>query len=290
MDAKALVLATFQAAIVGTVFCYGLQARWDDLLYLVRRPALLLRSMLAVLVIMPIVVVICMKYLDLPHPTAVVLTALSISPVPPMLPRKHAKAGGIGAYGLGLLLVLGLGSIVTVPAWVAVLERVFGIPLATEPGAIAKVMLTMVIAPLVVGILCSRLMPRISHALLKPVRAVAFLLLIAGALALLAGTWRAILSATGHGTVMAILVFVLLGLLVGHLLGGPTEEEASALALSTASRHPAISLAIASANFPGEQFLPTLALYLLICTLAVLPYVKWQVRRAARDGDSLYNG
>uniref|UniRef100_UPI002AB04A29 hypothetical protein n=1 Tax=Paraburkholderia sp. J94 TaxID=2805441 RepID=UPI002AB04A29 len=102
----------------------------------------------------------------------------------------------------------------------------------------------------------------------------------AGVLLLLAGTWRAILSSTGHGTLIAIVAFALAGLVIGHCLGGPEPEHASVLALSTASRHPAIALAISAANFPGEQFAPTLVLYLIVCTIIAIPYVKWQRHRS----------
>lgn len=287
MDAKALILGAFHVAIAGTVFCYGLQATREGLAYLLHRPGLLGRSLLAMLVIVPIVVVVCVKSLNLPHAAAVVLTALSISPIPPMLPKKQLKGGGMAPYGLGLLLVLGLGSIVTVPLWVALLENVFGLPLSMRPDAIVKIVLTMVVAPLLVGMLCAKLMPRLAQALLEPVRKLAGLLLIAGALVLLAGTWRAIWSATGHWAVVSIVAFVLLGLLVGHLLGGPEQEHASVLALSAASRHPAIALTIASASFPDEQFAATLALYLIVCTVVVIPYVKWQRQRSAHVPDHI---
>ncbi len=98
---------------------------------------------------------------------------------------------------------------------------------------------------------------------------------------LLALTWRAIWSATGQWTLLAIVCFVLAGLVVGHVMGGPEPQHASVLALSTASRHPAIALAISAANFPGEQFAPTLVLYLILCTVLAVPCVKWQRNRSA---------
>jgi BASS family bile acid:Na+ symporter len=286
MDAKTLVLAAFQIAIIATVFGYGLQATRDDVIYVVRRPGLMLRSLLAVLVIVPIVVVACIKMLDLPRPTEVVLMALAISPVPPLLPKKQKKAGGLPPYGLGLLLLLGLGSIATVPLSVMVLNHVFDQPLSMRPDRITKIILAMVVAPLVAGLAFSKLLPRISEMLLKPLRLTASALLIAGSLALLAGTWHAIWSATGHWTVISIIAFILLGLLVGHLLGGPEPEHASVLALSCASRHPAIALAVASTNYPGEQFAPTLILYVLLSVAVCVPYVGSQRRRAERISSS----
>ncbi|WP_233853576.1 hypothetical protein [Paraburkholderia sp. HD33-4] len=100
MNVKALILLVLQIAIAGTVFSYGLQARREDLLYVVGRPGLLLRSLVAMLVVMPLLVVACVYYLDLPQPTAVVLSALAISPVPPLLPKKENEAA-VPRYGLG---------------------------------------------------------------------------------------------------------------------------------------------------------------------------------------------
>ncbi|GJG97609.1 hypothetical protein [Cupriavidus pauculus] len=283
MDAKALVLLAFHVAILGTVFSYGLQATRADLAYLFHRPGLLCRSLLATAVIVPVVVVVCVKSLNLPHAAAVVLTVLSISPVPPMLPKKQSKAGGMAPYALALLVVLGLSSVVTVPLWGVLLESVFDLSLSMRPGAILKIVLTMIVAPLLAGLLVSTLLPGLARRLAQPVRKVATCLLIAGAVVILAGTWRAILAATGHWVVVAIIAFVLLGLVVGHLLGGPEREHSPVLALSSTARHPAIALTIASANFPDEQFIPTLALYLIVCTLVVIPYVKWQRAQAAGD-------
>ncbi|WP_310631194.1 hypothetical protein [Paraburkholderia sp.] len=280
MDAKALILLALQCAIAATVFTYGLQATRDDLLYIAQRPGLLLRSLIAMLVLLPILVVACVYYLDLPQPTAVVLTALAISPVPPLLPKKHKKAGGVAPYGLGLLVVLALVSVVTMPLSVALFNWLFAQPLAVGPASILKIVLTMIIAPLAVGLLAASLMPRAAQRLIAPVRLIATVLLAAGVLLLLVGTWRAILSSTGHGTLIAIVAFALAGLVIGHCLGGPEPEHASVLALSTASRHPAIALAISAANFPGEQFAPTLVLYLIVCTIIAIPYVKWQRHRS----------
>lgn len=283
MDAKTLVLLAFHVAILGTVFSYGLQATRADLAYLFHRPGLLCRSLLATAVIVPVVVVVCVKSLNLPHAAAVVLTVLSISPVPPMLPKKQSKAGGMAPYALALLVVLGLSAVVTVPLWGVLLESVFDLSLSMRPGAILKIVLTMIVAPLLAGLLFSSLMPGLALKLAQPVRKVATCLLIAGAVLILAGTWRAILAAAGDWVVVSIIAFVLLGLLVGHLLGGPEREHSPVLALSSAARHPAIALTIASANFPDEQFIPTLALYLIVCTLVVIPYVKWQRAQAAGD-------
>jgi len=66
-------------------------------------------------------------------------------------------------------------------------------------------------------------------------------------------------------------MFVVAGLVVGHLLGGPPRDQASVLALSSACRHPMMALTIASANFPDERFGAAVLLYLLVNVRGVPP-------------------
>jgi len=280
MDAKQLLTLAFQVAIIATVFGFGLKSTRDDLLYVVQRPGLLVRSLLSVLVVMPILAVVFDKVFDLRQTVEVVLVALAISPVPPLLPQKESKAGGRRSYALGLMLFLGLASIVAIPLMVEVLQRVFSRSLAVDSGAIARIILIAILLPLVAGMVVRMLMPRIAERLEKPVRLVANALLLVGVLVLLAVSWQAIWAATGEGTILALIAFVVAGLLVGHLLGGPEREHSVVLALSTACRHPAIALAVTAANFPDQRFGGTIILYLLVSAVVCIPYVAWQRRRS----------
>jgi BASS family bile acid:Na+ symporter len=279
MDTKQLVLLALQVAIFATVFGFGLQAKLDDVAYVLRRPSLLLRSLLAMFVVMPIVAVILVKVFEFRMPVEVVLIVLAISPVPPLLPKKERKAGGAPSYGLGLMLVFGITAIVLTPLLVEVMARVFDRPVSMSPGAIARIVVVMILVPLVAGMIVRALLPRPAAWLLNPVRWAATGLLLLGVLAVLAGSWSAIWAATGGGTLIAIVAFLVVGLAVGHLLGGPDPEHAAVLALSTACRHPAIALAVASANYPNERFGGIILLYLIVSAVVAIPYVKWQRQR-----------
>jgi BASS family bile acid:Na+ symporter len=77
-----------------------------------------------------------------------------------------------------------------------------------------------------------------------------------------------------------IAVFVLAGLAIGHLLGGPDPDQRTVLALSTATRHPGVALAIVGANFPGEKAaLAAILLCLIWGTILSIPYVRWRRHR-----------
>jgi BASS family bile acid:Na+ symporter len=85
----------------------------------------------------------------------------------------------------------------------------------------------------------------------------------------------------GDGTVLALTIFTLAGLAIGHILGGPETPHSVVVALSTACRHPAIALTVAASNFPEYQFGPIILLYLIVNALAAIPYLKWQQQTVA---------
>src|SRR5262252_11017581 len=119
------------------VLSVGLHATVEDLLYLVRRPGVLVRSLFAMNVIMPAVAIAIAFWLDVDHALKVALIALSVAPVPPILPGTQLKAGGRESYVVGLLATVALVSILFVPAAAELIGRMFGQEVRTEPSAIA---------------------------------------------------------------------------------------------------------------------------------------------------------
>jgi BASS family bile acid:Na+ symporter len=234
-------------------------------------------------VIMPLFAAALAAAFDLNPAVRIALIALAVSPVPPVLPKKQIKAGGQAPYAVGLLVAAALLAIVSVPVAVELLERTFSIPLQMSPAAIARLVFITVLAPLAVGIVVRRVVPGIAERMAQPISVVATALLVVSVLPILFTAWPAMVSLVGNGTIVAIVAFILAGLATGHLLGGPNPDDCTVLALSTASRHPGVALAIASANFPGQKLVPAaVLLYLIVSAIVSIPYVTW--RRRQRGG------
>ena len=280
MDARQLILLALQVSIIGTVFSFGLTTTHADFRYLLDRPGLLFRSLLAVLVITPLMAIVLVQVFEFQRAAEIALVALAISPLPPLLPNRESKVVGNTSYGLALMALLALLSIATVPLSVKVLEQVVGRPLNVPTAAIARMVSVAVLLPLLAGMAVRTLRPAVAERIEPVITLVAKILLILAAVALFAGMWRAILGAIGGGAVAAMVVFVVLALAIGDLLGQPEREHSIVLALSAASHHPAIALSIASANNPNEHFAGTILLYLLVNLVIGLLYIAWQHRSA----------
>ncbi len=280
MNTQALVLHCLQASILGTVFSYGLQAAVTDALFLVRNPGQLVRSVLAIFVVMPVAAVIIVEIFALPHATEIALVVLALAPIPPLLPKKESKAGGEGAHALGLMVVMGLLAIVMAPLLLWLLGNYFDRDLKMPPQAIAKVIVVMIVLPLLAGMVVRAIAPALAARLARPIALVSLVLLVVIAALILSKVTPIVVNLLHGGTLVALIAFVVIGLAVGQLLAGPVPQRQTVLALSTASRHPAIALAIAKTNFPNEPFLDaTIVLYLLVVTVLAIPYVQWRRRR-----------
>lgn len=271
------ILLGLQGSIVLTVFAVGLRATLAEATWLARKPGLLSRSFLAMFVVLPVVAIALAWLFPLLRPIEIVLAALALSPVPPLLPMKIGKAEGDENYMLGLLIIVSLFAIAIVPLGLKAASLFLGRPVSMSPVAVAGVMFKMTLLPLAAGILVRRFAPGLARRIVRPTALVATIVLAVCALLLIFGAWQAIWNMVGNGSILAIAAFVAAGLAAGHLLGGPREDDRTVLALATATRHPALALAIAKAGFPDEAGLgATILLYLLVGALVAVPYIRWR--------------
>ncbi len=271
-----------QASIMLMVLGLGLTATWQEATYLFRKPGLLLRSILAMSVLMPVVAVAIVRTFGFPLEVEAALVALSIAPVPPLLHKKQLKSGGRREYVVGLLVAMGLLAIVLVPLSVAIFDAVFSTSVLVSPLTVATVILKTVLVPLALGLLIHRWAPAAEKAA-RPLIALAGVMLLLGALLLLYGMWPVTRTLLGNGVALMLAAVTVIALTIGHLLGGPRPEDRTTLAMATASRHPAVALAIASATQASKpSLLAVILLYLVIATLVTIPYQKWCERTAPK--------
>lgn len=282
MDVTTLIGIGIRTSIFLTVFALGLGATPDDALYLFRRPRQLLRSLLAMNVVMPLAAAAMMGALVLRPAVEIALIALAVSPVPPVLPKKQLEAGGRASYAVGLLVAAAVLAIVFVPVAVAVLGRAFGAAASMPVSTVARIVSTSVLGPLAAGLILRRVAPALATRIQRPVSLVAGVLLVVAVLPILFIAWPAVVSLVGNGTLAAMTVVVAFGILAGHVLGGPDPEDRVVLALATASRHPGMALAIAAANYPQQRLvLPAIVWYLVVAAVVSALYLAWYRRRHA---------
>lgn len=275
-----LVRLALQASLALVVLGAALHARPGDLPYLARHRALLGRSVLSVNVLMPLLALGAAVVLSLEPPVELALIALAVSPIPPFLPLSAKRAGGKESYTIGLLAAESVLAIVLVPVTIWLIGTLFGRTLYVPPGVIARILITGIVLPIIAGAVCHYYFPKFAERIARPVTIAAMVLLAVGFIPLLIAFRRPVLSLIGNGTIVAIIALVLIGLWIGHVLGGPSERDRPVLALATATRHPAVAITILSTTFPDEKSAPAAVVLALLVTVAtVVPYTNWAKHR-----------
>jgi bile acid:Na+ symporter, BASS family len=283
MSLADIIILTLKFSVLLLVFALGLKATIGDATFLFHRPKRLLNALFSMYVAMPLFAVAVALAFDLRPTVKFALVALSIAPIPPVLPQKALQAGGRHSYAFGLLVAGSLLSIVLVPIAMELFQVIFGIPLQMTSLSVAVVVLTSVLAPLAAGIALHSIAPSLADRIATPVALVATILLVAGLVPVLIAQAGELLSLMEGRTVAALAAFSAVGLFVGHTLGGPRFEDRSVLALYTSARHSGVPVAIAQANFPQQpELLAALLLALLIAAIVAAPYLNW-IKRQKSD-------
>lgn len=104
MSLRMIVGFALKVSTMLTLFGFGLRATRKDLLYPLRRPRVLMRSLVAMFVVMPLFAIMMTRSVSLNRAVVIALIALSISRFPPILPNKVTKSGGHAPYELGLMV------------------------------------------------------------------------------------------------------------------------------------------------------------------------------------------
>jgi bile acid:Na+ symporter, BASS family len=280
MTAAALIVLAIKVSLALTVLATGMRSKPGDHFWLFRRPSLLARTIVSMNIMMPLTAVLMVSILRLNPAVEVALVALSMSPVPPLLPRKAVGTVASSSYTIGLMVAVSILSVVLAPATTWAVGRLFATPVRVPPRAVLALVGPVILAPLAVGSLARRFAPSLTHRVLKPLDVAATWLLIISVIPVMFVSWPTVRELLGNGTLLAMLVMCFAGLAIGHYVGGPELEHRVVLALATATRHPAVAMTIGQAAFPGNEMIRSAVLLsVVVVGLATMPYASWAERQ-----------
>lgn len=283
MDAiKHLIPLLLTISLAGLVVSVGLNAERGNLIYVLRRPSLLLKAILAVDIIPPLAAALLTYFLPLDPAVKAGIVLMAIAPVPPLVPGQELGVGARKEYAYGVYVALALLTIVTVPLTMALITRAFGRTDDVAVATIAKTILTGVLIPLAIGMGVRLLAPKLAARLAPWIYRLSMLLVLLAFLPIVISIWPALASLVGNGTLLAMALVVIIALAGGHLLGGPDRTDRATLAVASAVRHPGIAMMLANANFTDKHVTAAVLLFMLVGLVVGVPYKQWIKRGAPR--------
>jgi BASS family bile acid:Na+ symporter len=264
----------------------GLTIPLRDLVSLQRKPALLIRSMVAVIQLVPGVVLVLLMLVELPVEAATGLALLASSPGAPLITQRSRIAAGSIPLAADLQLKLVLAAVLVTPLTLTLFKALFPLlpELDSSPAAVAREIAVVSIFPVGIGLFAQRFLPGTAALLSKRLGVVShFLLLI---LAILIA-WPSASAAIQLGgmVALAIVIMAAAALGIGHVMGaGASLNQRSSIATACIARNLGLAVIIATADGILMKLLPTLMAYMLLGMLVAVPYAVWVRRRLQRSG------
>ena len=267
------------------MFSAGLRMAPSHLMYLRDKPALLIRSLLAVIVLVPIAALLIVFILRPSDKAAAGLAILASSPAAPLMLLRVSKASGKIDYIASLHFSLTLLSIIATPITLALMSRALGFSASVEPVQIALLVLRIVILPVGLGIALRLRFPVAAERIALPLSRFGWIVLALMMLLVLPLTIRFILEME-ISSYAAIIAFLVSALAIGHFSVPEHSGERTALALEAAGRNPGFALVIAQLNFPPDKAVPFLIPYLIVFMVLSAAYIIWRKRTAGKAESS----
>ena len=235
-----------------------------------RNARLVTVALLANFVLMPLGAFALTKGLRLDEPLGVCLLLLACAAGAPFLPKLAELAKGNLPFAVGTMVLLMVITVVYLPLVLPLL-----LPGVTvNPAKIAQSLVLVMLLPLGVGLIVKtryeELAGRIKP-LLDWLSNISLILLIS---LICVTNFDKVLQVFGTHGILAALLFIAFGCVIGWLLGGPGNDTRRVLALGTGQRNIAAALVVASQSFSDPQVIVMVTVVAVIGLVTLMPLAR----------------
>jgi bile acid:Na+ symporter, BASS family len=267
--AKAVPIAML-TFVVSSMLAVGLSLTVREIVTPLRNGKLLTLAVLANFVLMPLAAILIARVLQLAQPLGVALVILGAAAGAPFLPKLASVAAGNLAFSVGLMVLLMVLTVGYMPVVMPLLLQ----GVSVDPMKIARSLVLLMLLPLVFGLavraraatVAGRAAPLLNRVSSASLTLMMVLMVITNA--------RNIVSLFGTRGILASIVFLLVGVAVGWLLGGSTRDIKSVLALGTAQRNIAAALLVGGQNFDDPTVVVMVAVVAIVGLVLLMPLAR----------------
>jgi BASS family bile acid:Na+ symporter len=265
------------AFLITAMLSVGLQTTAGDLHSLTGSKGLLLRTLFANFVAVPIIGIVLVRILPLTPDAAIALLLLACTPGGISALQFTTKIKGASLFAGSSAFLLTFTAVFLSPALVA-LVLPGDISVTIPYGRALLFVIVFLLVPLVAGTLVRIRWERPAEKLSK-ICAILSAVIFTVVLVLIMDLRKEAMYAVGKEALFYMLIFIILSMAVGWFMGGPAKETRPVLATVTGMRHVALCLLIALNTFPDPAVqAPLLAFSVLMVPPNMLLTVYMVIR------------
>jgi BASS family bile acid:Na+ symporter len=269
--------------VIGSMASMGLSLKMTQIIAPLRDLRLVILALVANFVLVPLIAIVITLVIPLDESVRIGLILLSTAAGAPFLPKLAEVAKGSTAFSVGLMVLLMVVTIIYLPL---VLPLLLG-GVQVDPWAIAQSLIVMMLLPLAVGLFINARYEE-TAAKIQPTfgQASNIALLVLTVLGLVLN-FRAMIDLVGSLGISAGIIFILLSLVAGYVLGMAGSDAAvrSVLGLGTAQRNISAALVVGAQNF-DTNVVTYLMVIAVIGLVVLMPLAGELGRRSAPEAST----
>ena len=273
---KAVPIAML-AFVVSSMLAVGLSLTVGQILAPLRNKKLVFLALSANFLLMPLGALVIARVLRLDQPLGIAFLLLGAAAGAPFLPKLAGIAKGNLAFAVGLMVLLMVLTVAYMPLVLPLLLE----GVSVDPIKIARSLFILMLLPLGIGLAVRARLQQIADKLRGPFNRISTLSLGLLIVLLLLTNIRNVIALFGTRGILASILFLLCGVGIGWLLGGPGLSTKGVLALGTAQRNIAAALVVGGQNFDDPRVLVMVVVVAVVGLLILMPLARALGTRSA---------
>lgn len=251
--------------VISSMLSLGLSLTIQQILNPLKDINLVVRALLANFVLVPVLAFLLKTIIPLEPSLGIGLILLATAAGAPFLPKLAQAAKADVAFSVGLMVLLMVVTVVYVPVVLPLL-----LPgVSVNPADIARSLIVLMLIPLGIGLFTKARYEDIAATWQPHMAQASSISLLAVFVLMLVLNFDTMIGAIGSGALIAAVLFILISLAIGYLLG-PSATTRPVMGLGTAQRNIAAAMVVATGNFGDDPNVLTMILVGALLMLVIL--------------------
>jgi len=250
--------------IVTTMLSMGLNFFPKQFLEPLKDKSLILKSLAANFLFLPIITYIILQLIPLEQGLAIGLILMAAGAGSPFMLKMVQFMKADMAFAVGLMLILSIVTLIYMP-----LVLSFLLPgVSVNPTSIAVSLVVLIFLPLIIGTSIKSRYNGIAETIQPTFNQISNIFIVIVVVLYLGLNYQDFLAVFGTGALIASLIFILAAFILGYLLGGPSNNTRSVLGMGTAIRNSSAAFVVAVTNFSSEY--DVMAMIIVVYMLSII--------------------
>lgn len=261
--------------IITTMLSMGLSFTPKQFLEPLKDKSLILKSMTANFILVPLLAFIILQLIPLQQGLAIGLILMATAAGSPFMLKLVQFMGADIKFAVGLMLILSLVTLVYMP----LVLSIFLPGVSVNHLSIAGSLVILIFLPLIGGTFVKSRYNELAKVIKPTFNQISNIFIFVVVILYLGLNYQDFLSVFGTGALIVSLLFVFLSFIVGYVLGGPSENTKPVLGLGTAMRNSSAAFVVAVTNFSSEYDVMVMIIVVYLFSIIMMMVISGEISK-----------